>query len=417
MLDVPLNLLDVSPKSPALSVIQDLINRGASVNYLPQRHPPVISVRSTWLVNTNSSALVSFTVADDGPARDPLVVTGTSSNPALLPNVNMVFGHNGNSFWTLGVTPVPNQTGASTLTLTATDAAGLMSNTNIALTVLGFQPLTGPLLNNTNLAVTTSGALPWFGQSIVTHDGVSAAQSGAIGDNQESWLQTSVSGPGTLSFWWKVSSETNFDWLEFYLNGVLQTNRISGEVNWQQQFVALPAGAQTLRWRYSKDPYCCAVGSDAAWLDQVDFVMASWLELVGVSTNGQCLLILHGIPGKTYNLQVSTNLVTWSSQALITATNSVMPFVDTAAGPGPRFYRLQEITSGVIWLDKPGMRGSGYQWVLHSPPGLRFELQASTNLTTWTALQVITNIVGATPCTDALATNWPKRFYRAKLIF
>src|SRR6185503_9232079 len=83
----------------------------------------------------------------------------------------------------------------------------------------------------------------WTGQSSLTHDGVDAAQSGTIIDNGCSNLQTGVNGPGTLSFWWKVSSETNYDALRFYVNGV-ELARISGEVDWQQRTVTLPAGVQ-----------------------------------------------------------------------------------------------------------------------------------------------------------------------------
>ncbi len=39
-------------------------------------------------------------------------------------------------------------------------------------------------------------------------------------------------GAGTFSFYWKVSSESQFDWLEFYLDDVRQ-DRISGSVAWQ----------------------------------------------------------------------------------------------------------------------------------------------------------------------------------------
>ncbi|GEM_PF-1329821 len=35
--------------------------------------------------------------------------------------------------------------------------------------------------------------------------------------------------PGTVTFWWKVSSEANCDWLSFYADGVLQ-DRISREI-------------------------------------------------------------------------------------------------------------------------------------------------------------------------------------------
>src|SRR5207302_629907 len=87
-------------------------------------------------------------------------------------------------------------------------------------------------LDTTNLVWTTNGASPWIGQSLVTHDGVDAARSGAIGDSQTTSFQTTVNGPGTLSFWWKVSSETNNDRLLFYI-GSSEQGRITGEVDWQ----------------------------------------------------------------------------------------------------------------------------------------------------------------------------------------
>src|SRR5206468_3437980 len=111
----------------------------------------------------------------------------------------------------------------------------------------------------------------WFGQTNVTHDGVDAAQSGAIGDSQQSWVETTVAGPGTLNFWWKISSEFGYDFLSFLINGVEQSGKVSGEVDWQQKTVDLPPRNQTLRWQYSKDSNG-AVGQDVAWLDQVSFV-------------------------------------------------------------------------------------------------------------------------------------------------
>ena len=110
----------------------------------------------------------------------------------------------------------------------------------------------------------------WTPQTANTHDGVDAAASGAISHGQESWLQTSVVGPGTLTFWWKVSSESSFDYLEFYINGTRQNGRIAGEVDWQQQIFTIPAGTATLRWRYMKDG-SDTYGQDRGWLDQVTF--------------------------------------------------------------------------------------------------------------------------------------------------
>jgi hypothetical protein len=60
----------------------------------------------------------------------------------------------------------------------------------------------------------------------------------------------------------------NLDWLEFDMAG--QTNRISGEVDWQYQVVDVPPGSHTLTWRYYKSQQGSS-GLDAAWLDEVTF--------------------------------------------------------------------------------------------------------------------------------------------------
>src|SRR5262249_50723516 len=76
-------------------------------------------------------------------------------------------------------------------------------------------------LNHTNLGWSTGGAAAWVsGLDADAFDGVDAVASGIISGNQESWLQTTVVGPGTISFWWRVGSLPP-DGLEFYIG----TNR------------------------------------------------------------------------------------------------------------------------------------------------------------------------------------------------
>ena len=115
----------------------------------------------------------------------------------------------------------------------------------------------------------TSLSSPWLPQTNVTHDRISAARSGGITNNQTTWLETVVQGPGTLRFWWKVSSETNHDVLRFLLNGVPLAG-ISGEIDWSWRSFDLPSGTQVLRWAYTKDA-SGASGQDRAWLDEVEF--------------------------------------------------------------------------------------------------------------------------------------------------
>ncbi len=140
-------------------------------------------------------------------------------------------------------------------------------------------------LEDANLAWTTGGQVPWYGQQIVSHDGADAAQSGIIADAHESWLQTTVVGPGTLEFWWQVSSEQDFDWLRFHIDDVLK-EQISGEVDWQQQQFAIPEGSHTLEWRYVKDPADSA-GQNRGWLDQVSFVAATGGPMIATQPASQ----------------------------------------------------------------------------------------------------------------------------------
>lgn len=97
-------------------------------------------------------------------------------------------------------------------------------------------------------------------------------------------MQTTVTGPGTLSFWWRVSSESNYDWLEFQLNGVLQEGRISGEVAWLQKTFTLPVGTHTLRWRYIKDG-SVNTGADAGYVDQVVFTPSVPIPVIALTGN------------------------------------------------------------------------------------------------------------------------------------
>src|SRR6185295_15314554 len=96
--------------------------------------------------------------------------------------------------------------------------------------VIGYNRLLLPVaLDATNLTWTVGGNLPWLPQSTITHDGIDSARSGAIANGQTSFVQASVTGPATLSWWWMVSSETNADFLTVSMDGN-NSNSISGEV-------------------------------------------------------------------------------------------------------------------------------------------------------------------------------------------
>jgi M6 family metalloprotease-like protein len=113
----------------------------------------------------------------------------------------------------------------------------------------------------------------WYGAlSATAYDGVDAATHYPIADSQQASVSTEVTGPGSLTFRWKVSSELNGDYLSFYRDDMQLPTvvQISGEVDWQQRTVSIPAGPHTLRWTYAKNASLSA-DEDSAWLDQVVF--------------------------------------------------------------------------------------------------------------------------------------------------
>jgi len=200
---------------------------------VPVSIPPVISVDPVGLTVFQGDT-ATFTAAATGPEvsyqwrHNNSAIGGATNTSLALTNV------------TLG------QAGA--YTFVASNSYGSVTSAIATLVVIPTVPL--PLaLNATNLPWATGGDTVWHGLTNVSHDGFAAGHSGLIADGQTSTLSTTTNGPGTLSFWWKASSQTNAGFLNFLSSGGGFTNtaRISGEADWRQATYYLGAGAQTLQ--------------------------------------------------------------------------------------------------------------------------------------------------------------------------
>lgn len=156
--------------------------------------------------------------------------------------------------------------------LSASEIAALYDAPGSTIPDVGGDSELADAVDQPSLLWITGGDAPWFRQTNETHDGMDAAQSGAIGHGEESWIETTVEGPGTLTFWWNVSSDDSdsYDYLELTVDGDSETE-LSGESGWEFYEVNLSAGTHTLRWTYHKDGDFTA-GADAAWLDEVQFI-------------------------------------------------------------------------------------------------------------------------------------------------
>ena len=112
---------------------------------------------------------------------------------------------------------------------------------------------------------------PW---SIVTespYEGNYCAKSGNIGNNASSILSITldVYSEGEISFYRKVSSESGYDVLFFFIDNIEQ-GEWSGEVSWGKERYTLMPGQHELKWTYNKDESVNS-GSDCAWIDYIVF--------------------------------------------------------------------------------------------------------------------------------------------------
>lgn len=133
---------------------------------------------------------------------------------------------------------------------------------------------------------TMGGSAAWFVTAAGPHGGSYAARSGVITHGQSSALLRTTPVPGELSFWYRVSSESGFDWFNFYVDGVRKVH-VSGEVPWTRYVTTLAGGTHVLKWEYTKD-YSQSSGSDAAWIDDFELRddQTAWTDIAAQTPPG-----------------------------------------------------------------------------------------------------------------------------------
>ena len=255
-------------------------------------------VTITNAAGTVASASATLTVVDAGP----IVVAGPTNQTSLAGNDAAFSVSTAGSLpmsyqWQFNGTNIESATNAAlslanltianegTYDVVVSNAFGFSASTNAYLNVVDL----AEALNDTNLVWSTGGSAVWYVENANTHDGFAAARSGIIASSQQSTLQTTVTGPGTLSFWWEVSSEPAIDYLNFSINGVEQA-RISGSPVWQQQTVYVGAGVQSLQWAYNQTD-AVNFGQDAGSLDQIGSAPGGAAPLITLNPTNQNILV------------------------------------------------------------------------------------------------------------------------------
>jgi uncharacterized repeat protein (TIGR01451 family) len=100
----------------------------------PVDDPPMIANVLPQMTDEDTPLVLSLLVDDVDTGAEGLILKGTSSNPALVPETNIVFEGTG-SVRTAMLTPLPNQFGSATITMTVTDPSNLSASNRFVLVV------------------------------------------------------------------------------------------------------------------------------------------------------------------------------------------------------------------------------------------------------------------------------------------
>ena len=115
------------------------------------------------------------------------------------------------------------------------------------------------------------GDSDWFIDTTDTQEGIYSIQSSDIGYNQiaEISVEMNYLTDGNITFWHKVSTETGYDFLKFFINRN-ERMRNSGISSWRKFSYPVPAGVQTFKWQYEKNNSGDS-GDDCVWIDNITF--------------------------------------------------------------------------------------------------------------------------------------------------
>ena len=182
-------------------------------------------------------------------------------------------------------------------------------------------------------------------------------RTGPIGDNQETWIETTVDGPCTVFFKWKVSSEDGFDYLRFYV-GEEQKAETSGDKTNQWELVSCEiasSGPHVVKWMYHKDR-STAHYQDCGWVK--DFVVTkggnpytvTWMNgSVAVETDenvgpGDTPSYDSALPTKAATAQFYYDFAGWTPEFELVSSNTTYTAV----------YKTTLRSYDVVWQDDDG---------------------------------------------------------------
>jgi hypothetical protein len=273
----------------------------------------------------------------------------------------------------------------------------------------------------------TYGPASWSTMPDPSAVGGSSAIAGGSGYAGYTYLQTAVTGPGTLRFYSKAQGVNLYF---FSVDGGAQQFPIAGtQWPYTQYTISIPSGFHVLIWDCSFD------ANSVAYLDNVSFTAGSSPPTISTSSP-----LPSDVAGTTYNQTLSasggTLPYTWSivsgglpvglslssggviSGTPSTATNAsfTVQVTDNNSLSSTKAFSLTIMgqPSIITTNNSLGISNGLFGFDVSGPASQTLVIDGSTNLVDWTPLQ--TNVMGDSLWSfhDPKWTNYPGRFYRLR---
>ncbi len=227
-------------------------------------------------LDPGETATVTSVVSNTGHSLSP---SATATLTSVSPYITIISGNDvlgtiaasGSANADFSISCSPSTPVGQSVDLAMNVAAGNYGFSHTYYTSVGLVLEDWELGNFTRFPWTFGGNANWTIANTGQYEGLYTAKSGVINHSQSSEMSVmlGVTTAGVITFYRKVSSEANYDYLRFYIDGVQQEQQ-SGEVAWAQVSFPVTAGTHTFKWAYSKDGSVVA-GSDCAWVDYIVF--------------------------------------------------------------------------------------------------------------------------------------------------